>query len=77
MKDIRWHPVGSNTAKEDHLCSYSSGSLDSQRYFPITTGFLLSPVAETKKATVNRSFYYLPPLHFFAFSKRLLSGSAR
>ena len=46
---------------------------------PITVrrGFLLSLVAEMKKASVNRSFDFLPPLHFFAFSKRLLSGSAR
>jgi len=35
------------------------------------------PVAETKKATVNRSFYYVPPLYFFTSSKRLLSDSAR
>ena len=40
-------------------------------YFPITTGFLVSPVAETKKATVNCSFDFLPPLHFFAISERL------
>ena len=46
-------------------------------YFGMTIGFLFSPVAGTTKATVKRSFDFLPPLHFLAFSDRLLSGNAR
>ena len=46
-------------------------------YLPMTIGFIFSPVAEAIKATVNRSLDFLPPLHFFAFSDKFLSGRAQ
>lgn len=64
MKDIRCHPsllliqILTRRIRSSLFVFFRHlGFAD----FPITTGFLLSPVAETKKATVNRSFDFLPP----------------
>ena len=79
MKDIRCHPsllwIQMLTRKIifDHIPQVPWIRILSDHK---TTGFLISLIAETKKETVIRSFDFLPPLNFFAFSERLLSGSA-